>query len=221
MRWGIITALAITISAIFIVWHINNSPPAPLRDTNPVITLSPRPTTIALVNDIPKDTLTEPVAGFRNRVTKKPFGIFITSQTSPIQPERFRGYHTGADAEYSDITTTVPVHAAQNGTVVYSGYVSGYGGVIVLTGNINNQAVRFLYGHLNPSQLLPINTTVSAGQQIGILGKGYSKETDFERRHLHFAIIKGTKIDFRGYVQDKNELVKWLDPLLLNYQTLK
>jgi hypothetical protein len=33
------------------------------------------------------------------RVAKKPFGIFITPQSSPVQPEHFRGYHTGADFE--------------------------------------------------------------------------------------------------------------------------
>jgi len=215
----LIAILTIALVTIVVVWGMRGKSSQvttqPVKEIQTIVAKK-SPETLQQVTNI-----YEPVKYFKQRVTKKPFGIFITPQTSPIQPERFRGYHTGADAEYSDITTTVPVHATQNGTVVYSGYVSGYGGVIVLTGNINNQTVRFLYGHLNPSQLLPINTTVSAGQQIGILGKGYSKETDFERRHLHFAIIKGTKIDFRGYVQDKNELVKWLDPLLLNYQTLK
>ena len=36
------------------------------------------------------------------RITKKPFGIFITTQNSPVQPERFSGYHTGVDVEYKD-----------------------------------------------------------------------------------------------------------------------
>jgi len=47
------------------------------------------------------------------------------------------------------------------------------------------------------------------------LGKGYSDETDGERKHLHFAIHKGTKIDVRGYVQTKGELQDWLNPLPL------
>jgi len=29
--------------------------------------------------------------------------IYITPQTSPVQPERFTGYHTGVDVEYNDI----------------------------------------------------------------------------------------------------------------------
>lgn len=227
MRWEITIAFIITIFAIFFaifaVQNKNNSPSATqqIKTTNETPIPSPDQPTLAPVKDVIKNMLTEPVTGFRDRVTKKPFGIFITPTSSPIQPEKFHGYHAGTDAEYGDVTTTVPVYAVQNGTIVYSGYVSGYGGVLVLTGNVNNQNVRFLYGHLNPAQLLPINTIVNAGQQIGILGIGYSKETDYERRHLHFTIIKGTKIDFRGYVQDKNELTKWLDPLTLNYQTLK
>lgn len=165
--------------------------------------------------------LHEPAADFVKRVTKKPFGIFITPSSSPIQPEKFLGYHTGVDAEYGDIAAQVPVYAVQDGIVAYSGYVSGYGGVIVLTGKINNQDVRFLYGHLNSAQLLSNNTAVKTGQQIGILGIGFSKETDFERKHLHFAIIKGTKFDFLGYVQNKSDLSGWFDPLTLNYKPLK
>jgi len=208
--------LAITALGVYRNFSKNNPPTENVNTQGNQITLNPSSTSVSK-----KSYIYEPIKDFKKRVTKKPFGIFITPQTSPIQPEKFHGYHTGADAEYGDVATTVPVYATQNGIIVYSGYVSGYGGVLVLTGKVDNQDVRFLYGHLNPSQLTPINTTVNAGQQIGILGKDYSQETDYERKHLHFAIIKGTKTDFRGYVQDKNELLIWLDPMLLNYQTLK
>ena len=216
----IITALLIIVLSIF-SWNLyrvfsanNVSKTSVTKQTeNPIDTSVKVPSQVA--------NLYEPVKDFKQRITKKPFGIFVTPTSSPIKPERFRGYHTGTDSEYGDITTAVPVNAVQDGTVVYSGYVSGYGGVLILTGNINNQPVRFLHGHLNPSQLTPINTTVSANQQIGILGKGYSKETDFERKHLHFAIIKGTTNNFLGYVQNKNELSNWIDPASLNYLTTK
>ena len=33
------------------------------------------------------------------RITKKPFGIFVSPSHSPIQPEKFMGYHTGTDFE--------------------------------------------------------------------------------------------------------------------------
>lgn len=51
---------------------------------------------------LPKIVL--PIAEFEKRITKKPFGIYITPQNSPVQPERFTGYHTGVDVEYEDIT---------------------------------------------------------------------------------------------------------------------
>lgn len=50
-------------------------------------------------------------------------------------------------------------------------------------------------------------------QKIGMLGNGYTGETDGERRHLHFAIIKRHYIDFRGYVQNENKFNGWVNPI--------
>ena len=158
-------------------------------------------------------SLVEPVANFKQRVTKKPFGMYITPQNSPIQPEKFTGYHTGADAEYGDVTSDVPVHAVADGKVVLARWASGYGGVVAIQHQINGQPVIGIYGHLNPNQLPKVGTQVKAGEQIGILGKAFSHETDGERRHLHFGLFKGTTVNILGYVQTKAELAKWLDPL--------
>jgi hypothetical protein len=49
-----------------------------------------------------------PVPGFPEEITKKPFGIFINPETSPVQPERFRGYHTGVDVEVVDVDASNP-----------------------------------------------------------------------------------------------------------------
>src|SRR3990167_7147055 len=38
-----------------------------------------------------------PISDWLSRITKKKFGQYITPQTSPVQPERFTGYHTAAD----------------------------------------------------------------------------------------------------------------------------
>lgn len=157
--------------------------------------------------------LLAPIAEFQQRITKKPFGLYITPQTSPIQPERFSGYHTGVDVEYIDATTTVPVFAVADGTIKYSGLVNGYGGVEILSFKLNNQDYLALYGHLKPSSLIANNTNVRAGEQIAVLGQGYSTETDGEREHLHFAIYLGTDFNFKGYVQNQTELKNWLDPL--------
>jgi len=39
-----------------------------------------------------------------------------------------------------------------------------------------------------------------------------TKETDEERKHLHFGIHEGESVNLLGYVQNTNELSGWLDP---------
>ena len=152
-----------------------------------------------------------PIAEFKERITKKPFAIYITPQNSPVQPERFTGYHTGVDVEYEDVTTEVPVFAIDDGELVLAKWVSGYGGAMVLKSNIENQELYVFYGHLDP-QSLTENIQVKKGERIAVLGDGQTEETDFERKHLHFAIIKD-KLDLRGYVKTEEELNAWHDPL--------
>lgn len=162
---------------------------------------------------VPKSDLAEPIANFKARVTKKPFGIFITPQNSPISPERFTGYHTGADAEYEDVTADVPVFSASDGTVVLSRTASGYGGVFMIEINLNGSKHTVLYGHIRPSSLPKVGQKVTKGEQIGLLGTGYSSETDGERRHLHFAILADNSLNIKGYVSSKSQLSSWLNPL--------
>jgi len=78
--------------------------------------------------------------------------------------------------------------------------------------NINNEDLYILYGHLNPASLIPKNSEVKKGQQIAVLGKGYTEETDGERKHLHFSIHKGS-LDLRGYVQYQDKLSGWYNPI--------
>ncbi|MFA6098350.1 MAG: M23 family metallopeptidase [Patescibacteria group bacterium] len=160
-----------------------------------------------------KIKLTEPVPDFVKGVTLKPFGIYITPQNSPVQPEKFTGYHTGADAEFTDVTGEVPVKAIAPGQVVYSGTASGYGGVIVIRHLIDGKEILTVYGHLQPSSLLPRDAAVTTGQQIGVLGEGYTSQTDYERKHLHLAMLKGAALSLKGYVSTKEELAGWYNPL--------
>ena len=148
-----------------------------------------------------------PIAQFTERITKKPFGIFITPKNSPAQPERFTGYHTGVDVEYEDLAGDVPVYATCDGEIVLHRRVSGYGGTVVLK-CIDNY---ILYGHLKVDSIIK-KTTVSKGELIAILGRSKTKETDFERKHLHYGIHKNT-LDLRGYVQIQSELKDWIDPI--------
>lgn len=163
------------------------------------------------------DKLEEPVVGFKERITKKPFGIYITPETSPVQPDKFTGYHVGVDAEFTDTQEEVPVFAVADGVIVVRAHAPGYGGVVVIRHILNGVPVLALYGHLDPASFLPAAISqVTAGSQIGILGDGHSEETDGARKHLHFSLSQDRgddKIDFRGYVKTEEELANWLDPM--------
>jgi len=174
-------------------------------------TITQSPALTPSATPAPSDFAT-PVADFAPRITKKPFGIYITRQNSPIQPERFSGYHTGADAEYEDASEDVPVYAIADGNVVLSETASGYGGVFMISFDLNGSQHTALYGHIRPSSLPKVGTTFNMGDQLGLLGTGYSSETDVERRHLHFAILSDDRLDIKGYVQSKSELSGWIDP---------
>jgi len=159
-------------------------------------------------------SIVEPVKDFKARITKKPFGILITPETSPIQPERFSGYHTGVDVEYGDVKDDVVVLAVADGLVKYSGWVVGYGGVIAIRHQINNKEYLAVYGHLNPATLITKGKVIK-GEQIGILGQENSTETDNERKHLHFALYIGKDLNLKGYVEVQNQLSDWINPMII------
>jgi len=151
------------------------------------------------------------------RVTKKTFGLYVTPQNSPVQPEKFTGYHTGADFEIfpNELNLAVSVRAICGGKLILKKYATGYGGVVVEACLLNNQPITVIYGHLKLSSITKnIGQTLSAGETIGVLGAAYSSETNGERKHLHLGIHKGTSINILGYVQTKSALNAWIDPCL-------
>jgi murein DD-endopeptidase MepM/ murein hydrolase activator NlpD len=163
--------------------------------------------------------LHQPISNALSRITKKPFGMYITPSTSPVQPERFSGFHTGVDFETfaSEQNTDVTVSAVCDGKVLVKQRVSGYGGVLVQSCTINNEDVTVLYGHLALSSIaLNVGDTVNPGDRIGLLGAPYSTDTDGERKHLHLGIHKGTTINYLGYVSTESALSDWVNaqPLL-------
>ena len=186
-----------------------NSAQSPTTNSTP----TPSATTIPSPSII-QAQLTEPISGGLNRVTKKPFGIYITPKTSPVQPEKFIGYHTGIDFETTpdEANVDVEIVAACNGKFLMKKYASGYGGVAVQSCTVDGNPVTIIYGHLRLSSITPnVGDTIKAGQKIAVLGTGYSTETDGERKHLHFGIHKGTAVNILGYVQNKADLSGWLD----------
>src|SRR3989344_6907506 len=104
-----IIGIVLLLAAAIIFWPLRATAP---HDTSPPPVETPLAvdtgTTVAPLAENqsaerPADSLVWPVDEFEERITKKPFGIFITPQNSPIKPERFSGYHTGVDVENGDV----------------------------------------------------------------------------------------------------------------------
>jgi murein DD-endopeptidase MepM/ murein hydrolase activator NlpD len=158
---------------------------------------------------------TAPLANAGTRVTKKPFGIFVTPQNSPVSPERFRGYHTAADFEIfpGEENVELAVKAVCGGKLLSKRNASGYGGVAVESCELAGEPIIVVYGHVKLESInYKIGDRISAGDTLGILGAAGSRDTDGERKHLHLGFRKGSAQNILGYVQNKSELSGWLDP---------
>ncbi len=159
-----------------------------------------------------------PLTDALSRITKKAFGLYVTPKNSPVQPERFSGYHCGTDFETTpeEKDADVPVRAACDGTLARKKTASGYGGVAVQRCKLGTQDITVIYGHLRLASITAnVGDMLTHGQRIGLLGTGYSEETDGERKHLHLGVHKGRDISIKGYVQTKSELDGWIDALTL------
>lgn len=186
---------------------VTSTPPSRVQETVPV---KPMPSPVK----VETTTLSFPLSNALGRITKKPFGISITKQNSPVQPERFSGYHTGVDFETTpdEQKTDVIIHAICDGKLLMKKWATGYGGVAVQSCVLNGEAVTIIYGHLRLSSIKEkVGDTLKAGQTFALLGNGYSTETDGERKHLHLGIHLGSSVNILGYVQSKSALSQWLD----------
>lgn len=212
----ILTALVLvlTVSATAGISYFSGTPspsPAPVAEVAAQLlpsatTVTPPPASAGLL---------EPVPRFRDHITKKSFGMYITPDTSPIADDRFTGFHAGVDAEFTDATAAIPVTAIADGTVTFAGWLKGYGGVIVVRHSIAGSPAYALYGHLDAASLVSAGSRVRAGERLGLLGDDHSVQTDGVRKHLHFAIYTGETMDYRGYVPHQEDLAPWMDPLSL------
>ena len=161
-----------------------------------------------------KQIFISPLNNALSRITKKPFGIYISPTNSPVTPEKFTGYHTGVDFETFPIEQKedISIVAICDGKLLEKKQARGYGGMIVQSCLLDNSPVTVIYGHV---RLLSVKNSIGevlrTGEFLGLLGTGYSAETDGERKHLHLGIHRGEKIDTRGYVQTEIELKNWID----------
>ena len=99
-------------------------------------------------------------------------------------------YHSGIDI---GVDYGTPVHSADSGTVVYAGWMSGYGNTVVVD---HGNGISTLYGHNE-------DVAVSEGQSVG---KGsviaYAGSTgNSTGPHVHFEVrVNGDPTDPMGYL---------------------
>lgn len=93
------------------------------------------------------------------------------------------GSHLGIDVDSSVQGVGDPVVAACSGTVVYSGWLSGYGNVVYINSVSNGRYIQTRYAHLG-SRWVSAGNTVYAGQQIGVMGNSGTSSGV----HLHFEV---------------------------------
>lgn len=194
------------------------NPIAETPTTNTNTETSP-PTETPAETPVAVSDLRAPIEGYASRITAKPFGLKVSPQNSPVSPEKFTGYHAGTDFETTATETDaeIPVYALCTGKLLQKRTASGYGGVLTQACTINNQAVTVIYGHLKlTSVAATVGANLKAGDKLGLLGKGYSAETDNERKHLHLGIHKGTGNSITGYVKTEAGLSDFID-----FETLK
>jgi murein DD-endopeptidase MepM/ murein hydrolase activator NlpD len=109
--------------------------------------------------------------------------------TSPFGM-RWGTLHPGIDI---GVPTGTPIHAAGNGTVVWCGWMSGYGNLVMID---HHNSLATLYGHQSRIGV-SCNQEVSQGETIGYVGcTGFCTGP-----HLHFEVrLNGNPVDPLGYL---------------------
>ena len=99
-------------------------------------------------------------------------------------------YHAGIDI---GVDYGTPIHAADSGTVIYSGWISGYGNTIIID---HGGGVETLYGH-NQSLNVSEGQSVSKGDVVAFAGSTGNSTGP----HCHFEVdVNGSSTDPMGYL---------------------
>ncbi|MEW4372642.1 murein hydrolase activator EnvC family protein [Paenibacillus kandeliae] len=124
-----------------------------------------------------------PVNGAR---LSSPFGY----RTNPVTG--IYKLHAGVDFAAPQGTT---IMAADGGTVVVAGAVSGYGNAVIID---HGNGIRTLYGHIrNGGVMVQVGQSVSKGEKIAEVGSTGNSTGP----HCHFEVrVNGTPVDPMGYL---------------------
>ena len=122
-----------------------------------------------------------------------PSSGFIWPVSGPITSPfgmRWGTLHPGIDI---GVPTGTPIHAAGSGTVVWCGWMSGYGNLVMID---HHNGLATLYGHQSRIAV-GCNQEVSQGDTIGYVGcTGFCTGP-----HLHFEVrVDGNPVDPMGYL---------------------
>ncbi len=103
---------------------------------------------------------------------------------------RWGRMHEGIDIGAASGT---PIHAAAGGTVIYAGWLGGYGNLVVID---HHNSLATAYGHQS-AIATGVGASVAQGQVIGYVGStGHSFGP-----HLHFEVrVNGSPVDPLGYL---------------------
>ena len=120
-------------------------------------------------------------------------GTFAWPLSGPITSPfgmRWGTLHPGIDI---GVPTGTPIHAAGSGTVVWCGWMSGYGNLVMID---HHNGLATLYGHQSRIAV-GCNQEVSQGETIGYVGcTGFCTGP-----HLHFEVrVNGTPVDPLAYL---------------------
>lgn len=118
-------------------------------------------------------------------------GVVTDTYGERINPVTFvPGFHAGVD--FAD-AYGANVYASKSGTVVYSGWISGYGNTVIIN---HGNGVETLYAH-NSELLVSVGQEVSRGEVIALVGStGMSTGP-----HIHFEIrINGSHVNPMDYL---------------------
>lgn len=99
-------------------------------------------------------------------------------------------YHSGIDI---GVDYGTPIHSADSGTVIYTGWISGYGNAVIID---HGNGMQTLYGH-NQSLNVSEGQSVSKGQVIAFAGSTGNSTGP----HCHFEVqVNGSAVDPMGYL---------------------